>query len=575
MAEPVPLAAARRKKSGEKPVRDFADCPITPIGHRDGVYMFFDIYGQFRRLSAAQLGKKSDMTSLFSGNVDWLWLNFPAMDRNDPFKQVGFNVGIASEYLQRQCGLQGIFGDQLSIRQQGIWRGADGVPVVNAGDAIIGPDFTAPPPLRVSNAWLGASDPMPRPADACGPEIAGEFIESIRELWDFRDVGSEIAIMGWIGSAYLGAAPQWRPNLFLTGPAGSGKSTLLDLICALMPMRNYTNDTTKPGIEQAVGGRAMPIFVDEAADRVDQRGAQVLMDIVLSATGGAGAQGFRGTSGGVVRKIEVVGAICMASVAMPSMQPQHRARFTIIDSIKPEAGADHKNAMLKLIERAKLVAPALWGRSLARWPHYLAAAESFRTALAQVGSGPREMDQLSAILAGWWVLTEDKAPNAITAMASVQALSAFMRSSDEIEADDTPAEVLMHLMTSIIPLERTSERATVASLIERAFKRGPSDPDSEYACKMLLPFGIKVVYSTDLLDQAKSGDGIWLGHKVGPLRELFAGSAFDGDRWLIHLKRMRGVRSSGKSIRFGKLAVWATFVPKSIIFPPDDHDRAH
>lgn len=566
MADPIPLNAARRKKNGDTAPKEVDGCPITPIGHRDGSYMFFDIRGQFRELRARELGSKQGLTSLFNGHVDWLWKHFAAMDRNNPEKQTGFNVGASSEYLMRLCDVAGLFGDHIAIRRHGIWRGEAGQPIVNAGDLVIGADFEQKPPMRVGSAWLGASEPMPKPAAPCGPEIARDLIENIKDLWDFREVGSEIAVMGWVGSAYLGAAPQWRPNLFLTGRTGSGKSMLLDLVCALMPMRHYTNDTSKAGIEQAVGGRAMPIFVDEAADRVDQQGARSLMDIVLSSTGGKGAQGFRGSAGGVVRKIEVIGAICMASVAMPSMQPQHRARFTIVETVQPEAGADHNQEMLALVASAEKVAVSLWGRALSAWNRYGEALAGFREALRQVGRGAREMDHLSAVLAGWWILTEDRPLNAIDAMGGVQALAAFLRSADEMLDDDTPSEVLMHLMTSIIPLDRSSDRASIASLLERAFRHGKGDPDADLAARYLLPFGIKVIWSSDLLD---NGDGIWLGHKVGPLKSLFDGSPFDGDRWLIHLKRMHGVRNSGKPVRFGKLVVWSTFIPKSIIFPPD------
>lgn len=571
MADPIPLNAARRKKKGENAPKQIDGCPITPIGHRDGVYMFFDIIGQYRELKARELGVKQGMTSLFNGDVDWLWRNFAAMDRNNPEKQTGFNVGASCEYLMRLCGAAGLFGDHISIRRHGIWRGDGGEPVVNAGDVVIGAAFERAPPLRLGNAWIGASEPMPRPTTPCGPEIARDLLDNLRDLWDFRDVGSEIAIMGWIGSAYLGAAPQWRPNLFLTGSTGSGKSMLLDMLCALMPIRHYTNDTSKAGIEQAVGGRAMPIFVDEAADRVDQHGARSLMDLVLASTGGKGAQGFRGSAGGQVRKIEVVGAICMASVAMPAMQTQHRSRFTVIETVKPEAGADHKQAMLRLVEHAGGIAQSLWGRALAGWSRYNAALEAFRAALATVGRGAREMDHLSAILAGWWVLTEDRPANPIDAMGGVSALAAFLRAPEEIADDDTSAEVMMYLLTSIIPLDRTSERASIASLLERAFKHGKNDPDAMLAARYLLPFGIKVSWSNDLLDD---GDGIWLSRKFRELQALFDGSPFDGDRWLIHLKRVHGVRSAKKAVRYGKTVHWPVFVPKAIIFPPEDEAEA-
>lgn len=76
---------------------------------------------------------------------------------------------------------------------------------------------------------------------------------------------------------------------------------------ALWPLHKHTTDTTKAGIEQTIGGHAMPSTIDEASDQRDQRGAQVLMDLLLSASAGDGARVLRGTSAGRARSVEVLG----------------------------------------------------------------------------------------------------------------------------------------------------------------------------------------------------------------------------------------------------------------------------
>ncbi|WP_163571449.1 hypothetical protein, partial [Klebsiella pneumoniae] len=47
--------------------------------------------------------------------------------------------------------------------------------------------------------------------------------------WE-RPLLDPILLLGWIGAAFLGAALDWRPALFITGDYGQGKSTLQAII---------------------------------------------------------------------------------------------------------------------------------------------------------------------------------------------------------------------------------------------------------------------------------------------------------------------------------------------------------
>ena len=181
---------------------------------------------------------------------------------------------------------------------------------------------------------------------------------------------------------------------FLTGGAATGKSTLLKLMRAACPVHHYSNDTSKAGLEQSVGGRAMPSFLDETSDRADQDAARALLDLVLSASGDEGTKGHRGSADGRARTIEIVGCIVMATINPPDLRPQHLARFTMLELMAPEAGADHRAQHEQLVADIRKVSPALWARALAAWERYCQALVTFRAALGQAGCAPREMDQV-------------------------------------------------------------------------------------------------------------------------------------------------------------------------------------
>jgi hypothetical protein len=80
------------------------------------------------------------------------------------------------------------------------------------------------------------------------------------------------------------------------------------------------------------------------------------------------------------------------------MQPQHHARVALVELQAPDVGEDHRARLDDLIAFAKQNAAAMWGRVLASFKRYVLALAVYRDALGRAGCGPRQMDQLGAIL---------------------------------------------------------------------------------------------------------------------------------------------------------------------------------
>ncbi len=157
------------------------------------------------------------------------------------------------------------------------------MPVVHCGDHVLLRDRWYPAGKREGNQIWAAAAATPRPGVPCPAAVGQQLQIELTELWRWRESGAPTAILGLIANAYLGAALDWRPTGFVTGETGSGKSALQNVLRAALPLHHYDNDTTKAGIEQAVHGRAMPIVIDEAADRANRNVSRELADLVLSA----------------------------------------------------------------------------------------------------------------------------------------------------------------------------------------------------------------------------------------------------------------------------------------------------
>lgn len=551
-------------------------CPVVPLGHLDGKFYILDAVGQLRALSARQMGTRDELMALFLDEGMWLTAAFPCKrqqktteadgSESTRWEVVDFVKNKASAWLMAECRAAGLFGDHILIRKPGVWPSLEGAPVVHCGDAVLGlAKRHKPAGTRHGNQIWAAAPPAPRPGDPCSAAVGEELEAKIGRLWNFRRAGGQVVLVGLLGCAYFGASIPWRPAGFIIGAAGSGKSSIMAVLSAACPMHFYTNDTTKAGLEQSLDGRAMPTYVDEAADREDQRGARALLDLVLSAAGGEGTKGSRGGKEGKARQIEVAGSILMASISPPDMQAQHLGRFTIVDLDKAHEGVDYHNEHKELQDWARQHGAGLWARALAGWKEWRGAFAAFRDALKVCGCAPREMDQLGALLAGWWVLTHDGVPEALEADRGIEIISDYIRDSDDVLIQDSSARMINHLFSQLVQVQRSTDRRSLAELVRTVLKKPVYNEENidgltrVIASEVLANYGIRVIQADDLskdrrgrsAPRAADGLGLWFWPGSSPLRSLFRDTPYSGQKFEYELRRLESARPFKGQIRIG------------------------
>lgn len=584
--------------------------PVLPLGHCDGAFHFLDVSGQHRQLTARQLGARHDMMGLFGGDDTWLRANFPKKQaeksvgadggETEVWRTIDFKINLAAAALQRACFTAGLWGDHIRLRQPGVWRDQRRSPVVHCGDQVLLGGAWEAAGIRDGDQIFAAAPATPRPGIPCDSSIAQDLYGRLRHLWGWREPGGPIAVIGLIANGYWGAAPRWRPSAFVMGETGSGKSALLDTIRGCWPVHYYDNDTTKAGIEQAVHARAVPVIIDETNDRANRDAGRQLADLVLSSAGGDGTQGSRGTVDGKGRRIELASMILMFAINPPDLEPQHLGRMTLLEMLKPDAGADNRRQHDETIAFAHQHRAALWGRALASWDRYQDTLERMREGLREMGCQPREMDQAGALLAGYWVLMHEGLPDEKGVRIAINALHGagqdepgLIRSRVEIEQDSRPRRMLEHLLASHVALHRSSEREPIGKLIEIGW-RVEGDPlrDDAAARELLTHYGIRVVLRCERFGQPRpingctcprckdrrgpvprmSDDyGVWFAPGNPVLRGLFADTPFEGDRWRHEMMRLPTAAQSRKTIRIGSVPpVRAIWLGRADFTPPEE-----
>jgi len=249
--------------------------------------------------------------------------------------------------------------------------------------------------------------------------------------------------------------------------------------------------------------------------------------------------------------------VFMASITPPDLQPQHLGRVALVELLAPEA-ADHRAAMDTLNGYGADQAAAIWGRMLAGPDRYTSGLAAFREALGRCGCGPRQQDQLGAILAGFWVLTEDGVPDERAALNLVAAVREFVQDVHEAAQDSAGRLVADHLASSRLRGDRSSEEWPMAEMCVRVWDARADVEAQQSAEASALHWqerlgrnGLRAVCADQIEDRqgrriprGGPGDGVWIALRAAPIVALFNGTAWSGQRFRHVLRTLPDARGA-------------------------------
>jgi len=555
--------------AGEGPGEDWpADCPVRPLGHRQGVYLVLSPSGELRQLEARALATRAGLLSLFDGAAGMLAALWPELARGGR-PSGGFEADRAAAALMRACVAEGLWDATLQVRGPGVWPAGKGGIACHCGDAVWLDGVWQRAGLRRADALYAAAPRTPRPAKADPGTGPGRALLAATALWNFEAGGPAGELwVGWLGQALLGAAPAWRVHLLVTGSYGTGKSGLYELARAALggQAAAEAQSVTEAGLRYQLSGEARAIALDEQehepSGRVDD-----LVRLIRLASGKAGAKALRATPGGRVLTSHVSGAAYLSAILPPALEPQDKSRFLQLrlDPL-PQAGGDAAEAARRAVDRAMTEAaaasPALRARMLHGWPAYQAAVEAFRAAAAAQGADARAADLLAALLAGLEVLTEEGEPSGERAAQQVERFRWVLGEATADRAEDGEGQrCWVHLMTSASDLWRSGERRSVASELTE----GLWADDGAHARRALEQMGLKVVERR--WPDGRTLHAVLVATKHQGLERVFAGSNWAGGRWTTALLQLPGAypwsRVEAAAPRFAGVAIRATAVPEA------------
>lgn len=501
--------------------------PFRILGHADGT--FFYCPADTQQVVGLQAPQHRKLELLQLAPAQYWEATYPAKDGADWF-------AAANSLIQRA---KRVDFDPSLVRGRGAWLDENRV-VFHAGTRLL-VDGQETSLDAHSSRWTYQKG---RRLDAelvqpLKSREAGKLLE-LTGCFQFRNPLDAKLLAGWLALAPICGALEWRPHLWLTGPAGTGKTWILDNVvrpvlgnCALY----VQSVTTEAGIRQLLGCDALPVVFDEAeAEReADQRRMQAVLILARQASRESDGRIAKGTAGGQALTWHVRSCFLFSSIGIAATQRADLSRVTVLDLVpEHQRRVDRFAEALELWRqtvRAPEWAAALRARSLALAPTIAANCAAFKNAVLDHLGNQRDADQVGALLAGAYSLTSGNriTPEAAAEWCARQDWSAF-RSAD---AERDEAQCLAHLLEAhvVVDLDRRGPaRTTLGELIRQAVSVDWESESAELARQALARFGVGV--RTEGLDVANSHD---------ELRRIYRETPFC-DKWRDQLKRLDGAR---------------------------------
>ncbi|MHB9878282.1 hypothetical protein ACSMXM_01255 [Pacificimonas sp. ICDLI1SI03] len=385
-------------------------CPVKPLGQLGDIYFYLDAMGQVRAVKDKDHKNKMVLLGLFGSQAkslpQKLWPRSTRLsDKNDLetlWKHNGMAVEDAGADLMTACSYQGIWSPEDKERGRGAHRGPDGELILHCGDKIYihGDRPQWRDPGMIGDMVYPAAPKGARPHEAPVPEReqVGAAALTLLKTWRFKRAEMDaMLLLGWVGAAMLGGAPDWRPMIWLTGSKGTGKSSLQKLLEHWLGGRNrgllYASDATEAGIRQILGHQTLPVALDEQESEEDNRKLQSLVKLARQAASGGNA--VRGGQDHKGHSFTIRAAFLFSSILIPPMQGQDLSRLGVLelnrfeawDTPPPTAEQDMLDMGAKL--RRRMVDG--WGR-------FDATLRQYQLALQANGHNGRGQDQFGTLL---------------------------------------------------------------------------------------------------------------------------------------------------------------------------------
>ncbi len=528
---------------------------IRALGFDHGVYYYLSpLTGQLVQLTAGDHGAANLCTLQ---RLTWWETEFPSNSKQQPFA-----LPKARMALMEACHRTGPF-DPTLVRGRGFWIEDDG-PVLHEGSWI----------RNVKGAgWEPSRAPYPHIYEAAAPwrdmigqpldEDDGLLLLDVIEQFPWAEPVFARLFAGWLVIAPVCGALDWRPHIWITGPAGVGKSWLLEhvVLPVLGPIALAVQAaTTEAGLRQKLGADARPIVFDEAEAHKATGQARIerVLEFARYMSSAGEAEVVKGGVGHEAVSFTGAAAICMASINVALARQADETRFSVLELRGRQPGDGDPTEAFAALRAATASLNGTFARSLLATTFLSLGTlrenvRRFSSAIAHTYGNARVGDQLGTLLAGAWLLRSQNLVDPNDALAQVADLPQSLLEAAKGEPDHVRCLVAIAAAPLRVDTESGKRQVTrtLGGLITRVLGFEYDDALNVRECELALGrHGIRVLPAGFWGDGGPAGQHVAIANEHHELRRILANTDFAaGHRHL--LLRLPQAISSPHPVRFG------------------------
>lgn len=464
------------------PIQPDDKCPVTPLGRDGKIFFFLTKKGQLVSYEDGKIGQ-AHLEALFADELWWLMRYYPQFNQGGTL--TGFKANYARMALFTSCAQRDVFDVREKVRGLGCWRGENGELIQHLGNEVLIDGEKHAPGFIGDHVYPGRPA-VPPPMEGDNKAALTIFEDLMTWNWGRGELDVRLAL-GWIGSAILGAALDWRPMVFFTGDAGSGKSTVQERLKKLLPGRlASTVDATPAALRQMIGQDAIAVSFDEIeADVNNDQGTNVMKLARVAASGGTT---YRGGKDHSASEFTLRGCFAFSAIVPPSMRVQDLQRITFLRLQPLKKGGRPKKFTDAELKRLGQQLAGRMAKGWARWDDTLAAYEA---GLERLGHNQRGARQFGTMLAACDLMLYDEVPVADVVDGWVKGLEREALYEFET-ADPMWLKAFRHIVAAQPEVWRTSGSPSVAEKV-RAYINALGDDDRRAEQRRLNRAGLAVV----------------------------------------------------------------------------------
>ena len=371
---------------------------VSPDEFRDNSYYRLEglkgtnLYFRLKKISQTYVIARNRITrtdELQSLAPQVFWCNISTQDKlsADVCRTIGDHLTRIADSLPQI--------DEHNVLERGAARLPNDKVVYHLGDRLLIDGVEVGLNDNTDKIWLSGA-PLDLGSPAC-PDEAKDIARAVLQYrWSSPDDGRRF--LGWIVTAMVGGALEWRPHLWLTSPAKAGKTWLFSNVLlklmgsAMMPIA----DASPAGIARLTGNSSLPIGIDEAEPA--HQWVMDLLPMLRVASSGAGARVRADAHGGVNVSHSRFSAILSSTIA-PNMAKADATRITEV-GLSTESVEDWPAVMRGILNAIKH-ADGVRYKIIRDAQEIVHEADRLASEMQVLGMDSREAMASAALTTGW------------------------------------------------------------------------------------------------------------------------------------------------------------------------------